>query len=414
MKSKTLKRIAALMCAATMMLGLAACGGKPTDQPSDSDQPSGGSSSPVVSPSNSTGGAPEAGTLTIWFMNEGTNYQKAFDKFEELTKDTLNTHIDLKWTIYHKTEMPLKFGGQEACDITFDAYWLNMQDNTNKGYYADISSYLNNDEYPGIKKIFTDDIIAQVRQADGAVYALPLVGSYNNLRCIFLRGDWREKYGLAPVTDEESFLAYLEGIEAHKDELGITATVGLGNRGYFYMGYDFFTKAKNNVFEIDNSGARATQQFEAVLNEDGTKVISVNAIGDPDEMYADNPAPYNTNYRNELVQKLSRDFGKYVENDAINIQDLNDKFYSGQFAVGEGELGGFSTAESKLKAACGDDAFFEIYFYDPEVRNMESGIPMNASVANNFIVFPSYSQNLDRAMKFINWIYESQENYGKL
>lgn len=92
-------------------------------------------------------------------MNEGKNYQKVLDKFQKVTKDTLNTTINLMWTTDHKTEMPLKFISGEAGDICFDAFWLNMNKNIEDGCYADISSYLNNPDYPGLQKVFTDDII---------------------------------------------------------------------------------------------------------------------------------------------------------------------------------------------------------------------------------------------------------------
>ena len=62
--------------------------------------------------------------------------------------------------------------------------------------YADISSYFNNDAYPGLKAAFSASYLAQVTDASGAIYAVPITQAANDLQCIFYRADLAEKYGI--------------------------------------------------------------------------------------------------------------------------------------------------------------------------------------------------------------------------
>ena len=412
MKKRTqLKRLLSCTLAAAMVMGLAACGNG-TQEPAQVSDTAHGTEKTVsqVEESGQDKDSPAAqpGEITIWFMNEGDNYQKVFDRFEELTKDSLNTKINLNWTTDHGQEMPLKLMNQEPCDLTFDAYWISMAKNIQDGLYADLSSYFNNPEYPGLQKAFSGDLLQSMYHKDGKIYAIPLLETYNDAKCIYIRGDWRKQYNLPEVTDEDTFLKYMETIQEHKDELGIECAAGLGNRGYFYFKYDLYTKLANNICEVDSTGARVTQQFEALISDDGRKVLDVNVLGDPDERFAGYPEGYQKNYRTETAIELGDTWGKFVNEDFTTGTDLGARFNNGKFAMGEGNLSGYVNALQSLQAV-NPDAELECYFYEPEVRNMEKTYS-GQSFANNYMVVPYYSKNIDRTMKFLDWIFASQEN----
>ena len=167
MKRKSLmKKVMSILLVAAMAMGMVACGQQAGtgDQTGGTEEAEAGTEANTeanaeTNAESNTEGAAEAGEITIWFMNEGENYQKVFDKFEELTKDTLNTKINLNWTTDHRQEMPLKLMNQETCDLTFDAYWIDMAKNIQDGLYADISQYFNNPDYPGLQTAFSGDIL---------------------------------------------------------------------------------------------------------------------------------------------------------------------------------------------------------------------------------------------------------------
>ncbi len=424
MKKRALKLKKLLSCtlAAAIVAGLAACGSEPSssaekpdaaaEEGEGTDSQEAGSDEADAEENGEAAGAAseplEAGELTVWFFNEGSNYEKVFARFEELTKDTLNTKIKLNWTTNHAQEMPLKLMNQEPCDLTFDAYWINMAQNIQDGLYADLSSYFNNPDYPGLQKAFTGALLDSMYDGEGKIYAIPLLETYNDCKCFTIRGDWRKKYNLPEVTDDETLLQYMETIEEHKDELGIECAAGLGNRGYFYFKYDIFTKLANNICEIDSTGARVTQQFEALLSDDGKTVLDVNVLGDPDERFADYPEGYQTNYRTETAIELGDVWGKFVNEDFTNPTDLGVRWNNGKFAVGEGNLSGYVSSLQALQEV-NPEAELECYFYEPQVRNMEKTFS-NQSFASNYMVVPYYSENIDRTMRFLDWIFASQEN----
>lgn len=419
MKKRVLKRrLLSCVLAITMVGGLMACGSEPsastretetTVNESASDaQEEQGSEAEKKEETAINSEVPEQVELTVWFFNEGSNYQKVFDRFEELTKDTLNTKINLNWTTNHGQEMPLKLMNQEPCDLTFDAYWISMAQNIQDGLYADLSSYFNNPEYPGLQKAFSGDLLESMYDAEGKIYAIPLLETYNDCRCITIRGDWRKKYDLPEVTDEETFLLYMETIDEHKDELGVESVAGLGNRGYFFFKYNAYGKLANNICEIDSTGARVTQQFEALISEDGKTVLDVNVLGDPDDRFAVYPEGFQTNYRTETAIELGDKWGKFVNEDFANPTDLGVRWNNGKFAAGEGNLSGYVSSLQAMQEV-NPEAELECYFYEPEVQNMEKTFS-NQSFASNYMVVPYYSENIDRTMKFLDWIFASQEN----
>lgn len=403
---KIMKKMLAMIISATMIITLAACSNS-TDK-SGEDTPAASGTTENNTETSTESDKPEAGEITIWFTNEGTNYQKVFDRFEELTKDTLNTKINLNWTTDHKQEMPLKMMNQEPCDLTFDGYWMNMAKNIQDGLYADLASYFNNPEYPGLQKAFSGDLLESMYDSEGHIYAVPMLETYNDARCIYIRGDWREKYGLPEVTDEETFYNYLETMQEHKDELGIETPIGLGNRGYFYFMEDYYTKVANNICEVDSTGARVTQQFNALFSDDGKTVLDLNILGDSNEHFANYPKDYQFNYRNQRAIEFGNKWIQFVNEDFATGTDIGTRFNNGKFAAGEGNLSGYLSGLVNLQAV-DPNAKLECYFYEPEVYNMEKTYS-NQSFSNNYAVVPYYSKNIDRTMKFLDWIFASQEN----
>ena len=134
------------------------------------------SMAPCRSEAKETSG--EKTELTFWLTNEGENYEKVFDEFEKRAGEDMGIDIKVNWTTKHVEEMPLKLMNQEACDLTFDAYWVNLASNISNGLYADLSEYFDNDEYPGLKKAFTPEILETMVSDDCAIYAIPFFEQY--------------------------------------------------------------------------------------------------------------------------------------------------------------------------------------------------------------------------------------------
>lgn len=322
----------------------------------------------------------------------------------------LGVDIKLNWTTKHTEEMPLKLMNQETCDLTFDAYWMNLASNISNGLYADVSEYFDNDEYPGLKEAFTPEILETMKEGeDDAVYAIPMFEQYADMRCIYYREDWREQLDCEPVTSEETFKAYLQAVNDNKDTLGIESAMGLKDRGYFYYLTDSYTAIANHICEVDGTGVTANLNFRALLSEDGKKVEDVSFLGDPDDRFKDYPEGYQKNFMTERFLKLGDEYGGFGNADSATTTNAAEKFYVGKYGAIEGNLDDYNNFSENM-AKNVPDSKLGVFFYETQIQNKEKTFT-NQALSGNYIVIPYYSENIETTMKFIDWIFQSQENH---
>lgn len=431
MRKKWGKRLLSLTLAATMMtsLALTGCSSKEkknenvaTEKADDATQES-NSANDTSSEENSTDTVvtdgeyaftegitlDSAGTVNVFGFSEGQNYEKVIDKFEEVTKDTLKTDLNFQWASDIKTEQPLQLAAQGDIDLMFDASWLNSGNNISQGMYKDLSKYFLNPDYPGLYKAFPEEIVEAMKNpADGCIYGIPYFIDYNSLRTIFIRGDWREKLGCEPVVDDETLLAYLEAVDKNKEELGAVSAAGLGNRGWYYFHDNTCDLQSNNIFEIQSTGARVTQNAYVLLNGDNSAVEDIMYVGDPDEGFTNWPS--GKNVLNSKAIEFGTKWSQYVNEDAASGGADQDKFAAGLYGVMEGDLSSYLDLQRKLTTN-NKDAKLEYYIYDEPVRNKEKGeVYMNMSIANNYMYVPYFNDDPDRAMAVVDWIFQCQAN----
>lgn len=387
------KRVTAAAMAAVTVLSMAGCGNGKDDKEA----------------SGSSGGSGNNTELTFWLTNEGENYEKVFDKFQETAGNDMGIDVKINWTTKHGEEMPLKLMNQETCDLTFDAYWVNLASNISNNLYADLSEYFDNDEYPGLKKAFTPDILDTMKNEDGAVYAIPLFEQYADMRCVFYRDDWREQLQCEPVTDEETFHAYLEAVNKNKDSLGVESAMGLKSRGYFYYLSDWYTAIENNIVEVDGTGITANLNFRALLSDDGKNVEDVSIFGDPDDRFADYPEGYQDNFMTKRFLKIADEYGEFGNADSATVNNSEEKFYVGKYGAIEGNLDGYNNIAENLKKNA-PDGKLGVWFYEGQIDNKEKTFT-NQALSANYVAVPYYSENIDVTMKFLDWIFQSQENH---
>lgn len=406
------RRAAAFMMALITVTSLAGCGGGTSqdtpaaDSTAESDSADGVESTEnAAAPANSG----ESTELTFWLTNEGENYEKVFEEFNKRAGNDLGISIKLNWTTKHGEEMPLKLMNQEACDLAFDAYWLNLASNISNGLYADLTPYFNNDAYPGLKTAFTEDILETMKSADGAIYAIPFFEQYADMRCLFYREDWREQLGCEPVTSEETFLAYLKAVDENKDSLGVESAMGLKSRGYFYYLSDWYTAIANNIVEVDGTGITANLNFRALLSDDGKTVEDVSIFGDPDSKFANYPEGYQENFMTKRFLKIADEYGGLGNEDSATVNNSEEKFYVGKYGAIEGNLDGYNNIAENL-AQNAPDAKLGVWFYETQIQNKEKTFT-NQALSANYVAVPYYSGNIDKTMQFLDWVFQSQENH---
>lgn len=347
--------------------------------------------------------------LKIYLFGQAQNMDKVLEKF--YAESGLDIKLNIVWNTGadHREKLPLLIGNEENCDLTFDAYWMNMATMIKQDMYADLSSYFYNDEYPGLKAAFSESFMAQVTDETGAIYAIPFTQAANDIQTIFYRADLAEKYGIT-IDSLETLEAYFKAVK--ENEADMIAPFGIGgSRAMYYLELDTLEKRHANVFEVNGSGTAVGMEFEVAISEDGKTVLGAASIGMPDEDFAAFPAPFNTNTRSErAIHKLTK-WAQYTQPNSVSEEDaLNNLFYTGLVAVVESNISGYENAKREIEKIEG--AKLGVFVYNDHLRNQEPGYYITTGqTAWNFLCVPYYCKNIDAAMKFIDWIFQSPENH---
>jgi hypothetical protein len=171
-----------------------------------------------------------------------------------------------------------------------------------------------------------------------------------------------------------------------------------------------FAKDERNDNMVQISGAGLP--IKVVLSDDGKKVLDAVVQGDPASMYESFPAPLNDPEYvwYEQMEKFAEWNQKYVQKDALSEQDAKTLFVGGKGAATEGVLSEVASVRDRLQSAI-PGADVEPFILSDRVRNMEKEAMGVTYKAWNYLVIPTTTQNADRTMKFIDWIFQNQENH---
>ena len=220
--NRWIKKLMAFLLAGMMVLSLAACGGKDNDTPKQNDDP--GTTPPAVTPTEPEDMANEMEdvTINIRIMNEFKNLDKVLAKYEEMTKDDpilSHIHPEFTWVAGgdYRDKLTMAMVANEDYDLMFCGSWHGLTTFMQDGNFADLSSYFNNDNFPGLKAAFSpnfvDAMTSYIRQPDGTfkkgIYSINLASFYEDSRGFMYREDRRKKYSCEPITDRDSLFAYL-------------------------------------------------------------------------------------------------------------------------------------------------------------------------------------------------------------
>ncbi len=343
----------------------------------------------------------------MFFGDKPIDMDDVLQEFEKKTKDSLNVRIDIDWNApeEYKQKIKLTLAAGEVVDAVFDASWMNLEQNVSQGFYWELDSYFNNDAYPGLKKAFPPDYLEN-NKIGGHLYAIPLTQFFRDIEVVFIRKDLREQFGLEPIESYEDLQAYLEAVRRNRPDMVPFALKG--DRGFFRM---FQREDKQNHFRAGTFSLSGTGiDFQVVLSKDGKKVLAAMTYGDPVTEYAGFPAPLND--PDYFYGSLDRyvEWNKYVQKDVLNERNPFVLFVNGKTAANESTISGWNIAEQMLKSTL-PGAELEAFVYSDCTRNMEKGCIGTDYKAWNNLAIPVTSKHVEQTMKFLDWLFGSQENH---
>ncbi|KRE45029.1 ABC transporter substrate-binding protein [Paenibacillus sp. Soil522] len=391
-----------LLLVTMMVTLLAACGSNNVSNGNAGDTKNAGADSTQTS--NEAGKAPDPATLKLMlFGDKPIELDKVLTEFENRTKDTLNTKLDIEFNPFadHKQKLNLKMTAGEVVDAAFDAPWGSLNQNVSLGYYQELDKYFNNDEYPGLKKAFSEEFL-NANKINGHIYSIPMTNAFYDIEVVYIRKDLREKFGMQPVQSYDDLKTYLEKVQ--QSEKGMIPFALKNDRGFFKMfGHE---EKLTNVKMISG----VSPAFNVFLSDDGKKVIGATTLGDSADKFASLPTPYNDPYYMYPQYDKAVEWNKFVQKDVLSEKDPGALFVAGKSAANEATINATAQVRQKLQAAV-PGADIELFVYNSKMRNMEQGAIGTDYKAWNDIVIPVTSKNADRTMKFFDWLFSSQENH---
>ena len=406
--------LAAVMASSMMLTG---CG---DDEAADTDtsmadagqmsKDSAGADSTTASNTDSSNAGEQ---VTLKVMHNGPKpdgWDAVYEEYLNQTKDTLNIALDINWieNADYKEKLNLEITSGGDWDLVFDASWCQLKNLAAEGYYADLSGYFNNPEYPGLQKSFTEDVM-KANSWYGSMCYIPLFETYGNgTPCVWYRKDWAKDWGIG--TDGQ--LNSDEELESYWDaalDNGVIAYGATQARGFFQMksiaGGSYEGAAQAGIQSISAGGLTFW-----VYCEDG-KLVDIAVEGSGDEAFANFPEGWNYDFAVKRFEDFARwQKAGYIDPDSLSCTDVGVGFESGLSASIVGTLDDY-VKYSAYEPSWGNDDALGFFVYVDSIRNMEKEAIPTSRGANNGLCVPATSKNIDSVMKFLDWIFSSQENH---
>ncbi|GLX68588.1 extracellular solute-binding protein [Paenibacillus glycanilyticus] len=413
MRKKATKSFVLIISMIMLSGTLAACSGGDNNT---TEKSNGGSNSEENKSSN-VSSIPEETTLNIMLWGDKP---KQFDdvvaEFERQTKDTLNLKLNFTFTPQadYVNKLKLKLAAGEQVDIAFDAPWMNMNTFIAQNNYTNLDSYFNNDKYPGLKKAFGEGYLNNNKftGADGQphTYGVPLGQYLGDLSAIYYRKDLAAKYGMSDITTYDQLLAFYDNVM--KNDKNMIPLV-IKNDGQ----YGTVTVIEGNK-EMPNKSAAGLWDITLGPNVTATahiqdnKVSAVSLTGDKAENIAAFPEPFNKKDYTTYQQIREWHDKGYIEKEPIVRKDAKGTFTAGKAASMVEGLSNIDAINAQLKAGV-PSAELGVFVTQETARNKVQPNPNYVSDFRiwNFLCIPETSENADRAMAFVNWLFESQDNH---
>lgn len=337
--------------------------------------------------------------------NKPTGFDEVLEEANRRSQEEIGIKLKVEWISSgdYKQKLNLKMIAGEEYDLVFDAPFLRLKDLSAEGFYADLGDYFNNPDYPGLQYAFSEKVVEN-NKFYGVNCCIPMMRAYyNGVPAIHYRKDLAKKYGIGTegqINTYDQFEEYLIAIQDNEKEM--IPLIVSNSRGFYTM---FQTStgdlAKHNIANLGAGGVT----FYMYIEDNEVKAIA--AEGDGDEAFKDFPEPYNYDFNVKRFQKC-REWNKYLDPDSLNETDQNNKFYTGMAGAMIGTLDDTEGVISNLTAKTPGAELGEFIHFE-DVRDMKEGALSTSFMGNNFLCVPEASKKKDMAMKYMDWLFGSQE-----
>lgn len=391
MKSKVL-RIVSMMVALVMVVSVfSACGSKTVTEEKGS----------TVVQEKTQADVPKPEPVEIQMMLWGdkpNGLDEVLAEFEKRTADTLNMKLNISWTPLgeYANKLKLKLSAGEEVDCNFDAQWLQMNNIIGQKNYTELDKYFNDDNYPGLKKSFSAEMLNN-NKFNGHIYGVPFSQGYGEVSGIYIRKDLREKYGLPKINSISELEAFFDKVK--QNDPGIIPIAENGAGANWQMGLAQYNEIEYGKAGIYGTGLGADISAVFKLSADKKHVERMQFSNEQTDYVVD---------INELARKW---YTKgYFEKDVISQKDKAGVFKAGKAASIAWDTSNFYGISNDLKKSV-PGAEIELFVTNEAAKNFQPGSMLSEFKAWNFACIPVTSKKADRTMMFFSWLFSDKANH---
>lgn len=324
--------------------------------------------------------------LTMYCIgDEGGIYaEEHLQKLNELLTEKINAEIDpimVSWGDY-KTKLPMVWASGEAYDLSFSGNWINYFQESDRGAYMELTELF--PKYaPKTYAEMTEKNLLETTKSNGKLYMVPTDKPDYTTFVYNYREDLRKKYNCPEIVDVETLETFMDAIV--ENEPGMTA---YGNNNVEGMWGSIWSN------QIDRSRELAA----------GSGLCY--DLKDPSKVFCD---AFTDEYE-EFVLKSREYYEKGYWSQSIMAETAasKDMFLAGKTAIYPGN---FSNSNGVYQDVSANHPDWEIGVLSTDLL---SGMTERVAAANNGMSIGAYSKNPERAMMFIELVYQDEEVYSVL
>lgn len=407
------KKLLACVLAFAMLASLGGCAGKNGNGESQKEEKTSAvseKSEPEKSGAEKGGldeKTPDEVTLNIMFRgSRPEGFDDVYEEFLRRTKDDLNIKLNFTWVenADYKEKLNLEIISGADYDLVYDALWLNLRVLAADDYYADLSEYFNNPEYPGLQKAFAPEVMENNKYYGKMCY-IPLIRGYGNgVQVVHYRQDWADQWGIGQIDSYEKLEQYWEKAKSEN----ILPVSVRSNRGFwqlFTSGAYYPGAAEAGIMQVASAGI----DLFFYVKDGAVQAIAPSGAGD--EAFKDFPEGWNYDFTVERYEKFA-DWAKegYISPDSMTVSDEKMPYWAGEAAS---YIGTIDEAENNFTqmAKYSPEAVEGEFVWDDRIREMEDHAIVTNYMSNNGLCVPESSTKKDDTMRFLNWLFLSKENH---
>jgi len=311
-----------------------------------------------------------------------------YAELNKLIEAELNAHLNVHFISWEDREQkyPQILASGVSVDLVYTSDWCYYDTEARKGTLREIS-YKDIETYMPLT--FQNQPEETYRQAmiDGKMYMIPnYQEEFADYKLALVRGDLREKYGLAPLTSLEDLEVYYDAVLQHETDI-IPYGASIDNKELTYVG---FWQEQNLIrLNLDNKASA----FAIAYRSDGSDYTLYNILEMPE-------------YKEYLFKMREWNVkGFWPQNAIANKESAQSAFETGKAAsllwnIGTLNLSAISVMNTHPE-------------WKPEIYDLTSSAPkMIAKYTNNGIAIAKQSSNYERSLMLLDKLKNDQRYWN--